>query len=100
MAVYVDTLTACQSTRAWPFIYYCHMVADTQLELDVMAKRLGLRREWFQWRPGKLPHYDLTASKRKQALKLGAREISGRDLVARFMRVRSEIDGSQGGQQE
>jgi hypothetical protein len=100
MAVYVDRLMPCIPTDRWPYRFSCHLVADGDVELDAFARRLGLRREWFQGHRGKLNHYDLTASKRKQALKVGAQEISGRDLVARFMRVRSDIDSSQGGKQE
>ena len=35
-----------------------HLVADTMWELHDFAKRIHLRREWFQ--PGRHPHYDLT----------------------------------------
>lgn len=38
------------------------MQADTPEELHTMAGRLGLRREWFQTKPGRPwhDHYDLT----------------------------------------
>lgn len=51
-----------------------HMQADTPEELHAFAARLGLKREWFQDRPGRpeRSHYDLTASKRDLALRLGA----------------------------
>ncbi len=51
------------------------MWADSIPELHQFAKRLGLRRAWFQPHP-RHPHYDLTPNKREQAIKLGAIEKS------------------------
>ena len=65
----------------WPFgrMVMCHMVADTERELDAMAFELMLRREWKQHDPDKKPgtvgalvHYDIPKSKRALAVKLGA----------------------------
>jgi hypothetical protein len=65
----------------WPFgrMVMCHMVADTEAELDEMAAKLGLRRGWKQGnrdrKPGTvgaLVHYDIAKSKRAQAIRLGA----------------------------
>lgn len=71
MAVYVDP-------AVWPFgrMMMCHMLADTVPELHEMARKLGLRRSWFQNRPGKTPHYDVCKSKRAEAIRLGAVEVS------------------------
>jgi hypothetical protein len=49
----------------------CHMTADTLEALHAMARRLGLKEEWFQSK-SRLPHYDLTTGKREAALKAGA----------------------------
>jgi hypothetical protein len=51
-----------------------HLQADTTDELHAFAERLGLRREWFQSRPGRPEndHYDLTQAGRARALELGA----------------------------
>jgi hypothetical protein len=58
---------------------WCHMTSDTsEEELHEFAKKLGLRREWFQG-----DHYDLTEGKRAQALKLGAEEVTGEELFRR-----------------
>jgi hypothetical protein len=46
-------------------------------ELHAMAQRLGLKRAWFQDKPG-TPHYDLTPTKRTQAIKLGAQATSSK----------------------
>lgn len=51
----------------------CHMtthVGGDVAELHAFAEKLGLKREWFQ--PGSTPHYDLTAGRRADALRLGA----------------------------
>ena len=52
-----------------------HMQADTLEELHAMADRLGLRRAWFQTKPGKPwhDHYDLTRQLREQAIPAGRR---------------------------
>lgn len=57
----------------------CHLMTDGPIEiLHAFAHRLGLQREWFQDHPLH-PHYDLTASKRRQALKLGAVFVPARE---------------------
>lgn len=72
---------------------WSHLIADSQEELHAFAARLGLRRAWFQEptvngkfkavpgsRAAENWHYDVTASKRTLALKLGAVAVSWRDL--------------------
>src|ERR1700749_5064143 len=51
-----------------------HLQADTSDELHEFATRLGLRREWFQCKPGRPEndHYDLGRKGRERALELGA----------------------------
>lgn len=71
----------------WPgprgYNEWCHMVSTNNLvELHEFAERLGLKREWFQDK--RMPHYDLTASKRRLAVKLGAKEVSARELQMCF----------------
>ena len=84
MSVYVDPLHYTRPTKRWRYDKACHLMADTQEELHAFAARLGLRRSWFaashRW-----PHYDLTANKRQQALRLGALEVSGQTLLRHFM---------------
>jgi hypothetical protein len=67
-----------------------HMQADTVEELHGMAGRLGLKRSWFQSRPGKPwhDHYDLTESKRTEAVGLGAVPIGWREAAQRNRKVR------------
>jgi len=68
--VYVDDMNA-PATVGRLHSIWCHMYADTDAELHAMARRIGLRRSWFQYSQH-LPHYDVTAQKRVQALKAGA----------------------------
>lgn len=75
---------------------WSHLFADTEDELHEFASRLGLRRSWFQdptktgkplkAAPGSRAaqnwHYDVTEGKRRQAVALGAVEVSSREAVA------------------
>ena len=62
---------------------WCHMFSDSDDldELHAMARKIGLRRGWFQ--PHKsLPHYDLRPSKRTLAIENGAEEATRRQVGA------------------
>ena len=77
MPVYVDQAT-------WPYRgkLYCHMVADTLDELHTFAALLGVKRAWFSNKRGRNhPHYDLSATKREEAITLGAIAVTSSDLV-------------------
>lgn len=65
------------------------MYADSLAELHAMAKLIGMKRDWFQDRPG-LPHYDLVPARRILALKFGAVEQSARQMVAFMNGARNE----------
>ena len=78
MAVYVDNYQA-----AWKGMKMSHMMADTLDELHEMADKIGLKREWFQ--EHSQPHYDVSESKRQEAIVNGAIEMSARELVIHFM---------------
>jgi hypothetical protein len=79
-----------------------HMQADTLEELHAMADRLGLRRSWFQSKPGKPwhDHYDLTVAKRDQALRLGAIPVSAREAARRNRKARLAHKGAGGSEDE
>lgn len=79
MAVYVDDAIWPWRGRRW-----CHLVADSEEELHAFGARLGLRRSWFQQRPGRpwQDHYDLHEVAREVAIALGAQPISGREMAA------------------
>lgn len=62
----------------WPYgrMIMCHMIADTEEELDAMATKLGVRR-WKQESDrdrgiAALTHYDIAKSKRAEAIRYGA----------------------------
>ena len=80
MSVYVDPLM----NHGWKLGPSCHLYADRLRELHEFAASIGLKRVWFQEHP-RLPHYDLTAGKRAQAVAKGAREV-GREHVVEQMR--------------
>lgn len=79
MAVWVDPLR----DWGWRLGPSCHLMADTtKEELHAFAALIGLKRSWFQPHP-RLWHYDLTASRRREAVRLGALELSSREAVLR-----------------
>ena len=96
MAVYVDDASIPASVRNGSRTHtstWCHLTADTQEELHAFAAQLGLKRSYFQpgtpigGKPSPFWHYDLTAGKRAQAVRLGAVEVGYRDMPA-LMRAR------------
>lgn len=85
MTVYVDNLGPTTPTKRWPYRQSCHMTADTHDELIEMAKRLRLNRDWLQHPGGRLEHFDLTASKRREAVRLGAVQETRREAAHRIL---------------
>jgi hypothetical protein len=90
MTVYVDNaripVTVGRVRGRWS-----HLTADRPEELHQFASLIGLRRAWFQarCRYGKCPerdgacrhfHYDVTESRRDQAIAHGAQAIDIREL--------------------
>lgn len=94
MAVYVDPLASC---RAWGREYrtVSHMIADTRAELHALAHRIGLRGAWFQG-GASTPHYDLTASKRIQAVDRGAVELTAKEMAAKCGELRKKPEPTKG----
>jgi Protein of unknown function (DUF4031) len=72
LSVYIDNAFAVGDWGRWSG--GGHLQADTVEELHAFADRLGLRREWFQSKPGRPEndHYDLGGKGRARALELGA----------------------------
>jgi hypothetical protein len=81
VTVYVDPVITWGTSPTWKHRSSCHMFADTEEELHALARRIGLQRSWHQDRPG-FSHYDLTATKRREALRAGAVEVSRDEMVA------------------
>ncbi len=90
--VYVDEIR--EYATPLPYKQWCHMATDGDIEtLHAMATQLGLKQEWFQDK-AKYPHYDLTPSKREQAIRLGAVPVTGRVLLEKCWPARRSVDGS------
>ena len=81
MSVYLD-----KARNRFGRMVMCHMIADTLDELHEMAAAIGMRREWFQ--PLSFPHYEVSLSRRRIAVSLGAVELDRREFVAVMRRVR------------
>jgi hypothetical protein len=79
--VFIDQNMPCLPNRNWRWATVCHLTSDDLHDLHAFARKLGLKRQWFQWKPKGCPHYDLTPSKREQALTLGAIELDRFDFV-------------------
>ena len=78
MSVYVDNL------REYPYkvkghFKWCHLVADSFSELVGFSQKLGLSYSWLQ--NENYPHFDLTEGMRIKAVKMGAIEITDKELV-------------------
>lgn len=79
MTVYVDELRTPPVNAPATFRragFFCHMMADTDEELEAMATRIGLRKGWRHE-----DHYDLTWMRRIRAVRCGAVEVTARELV-------------------
>jgi hypothetical protein len=91
MAVYVDDAFVEGEWGKWTG--GGHMQADTAEELHAFAASIGLKRGWFQARPGRpdRDHYDVTASKRDAAILAGAIPEAVEDGTARRRAIRGAI---------
>src|SRR5690349_13459638 len=80
MAVYVDDMHTTPmgefKTPRGRVYKMCHMVADTTEELLAMADKLGLQRRWIQKAGTHHEHFDIAMTKRAEAVKAGAVEIT------------------------
>lgn len=91
MTVYVDALVAHPPPKNGATRHagakhghrWCHLFTDSAdlSELHALAARIGMKRSWFQGKPGKMPHYDLVPTRRAAALRAGATEASREKLV-------------------
>ena len=75
MSIYVDS-----ASIPYGRMKMCHLMADSHEELTDMATTLGLSAHiQHAGQPGE--HLDVSLSKRRQAIKLGALPVRSRDLV-------------------
>jgi Protein of unknown function (DUF4031) len=80
VTVYVDDFRVPARVGQLTARGWSHLTADTKDELHAFAACLGLKREWFQDKPGGAWHYDVTESKRRAALRLGVVEVPWREF--------------------
>lgn len=80
MAVYVD-----EAKHPFGRMIMCHMMADTHEELLAMADKLGLNRRHLQKKGTIYEHFDLSKGYRAKAVKLGAVEVTSKELVQRMI---------------
>ncbi|NIL59658.1 DUF4031 domain-containing protein [Salinispora arenicola] len=90
MTVYVDDFR--RSARVGRISgRWSHLTADTVQELHEFAAKLGLHRDWFQTCKQKCApegracphwHYDVVDVKRGEAIRLGAKAITWREMGA------------------
>ncbi len=72
--IMVDELSPCPNAKDVCFRKggACHLTVHGSIDaLHAFAKRIGMKRIWFQDHP-RHPHYDLTAKRRAVALEYGA----------------------------
>jgi hypothetical protein len=76
VSIYVDDMKA-----EYGRMIMCHMIADTREELERMAVTIGVRIKWLQKAGTSEEHYDICLSKKKIAIKNGAKELTSREFV-------------------
>lgn len=86
MSVYVDDMRAPLGRMRM-----CHMIADSSDELHAMAGKIGVARRWIQHEGTPDEHYDICLSMRARAVRLGAVEVTRRELAAKCIARRAEI---------
>lgn len=98
MAVYVDPLTQyyIRPGSRWRYGRSCHLVADTDEELRAFATALlGMKGTWYQPGPS-FGHFDLTARRRDDAIRLGAIPLTRREMGAWMLRKKGWERGPDG----
>lgn len=79
MSVYVGPLRNHHPLSRRRITRTAHLLADSDSELERMAQRIGLRKDW---RHG--DHYDVSHAKRELAIRAGAIQATDRELVELF----------------
>lgn len=91
MTVYADDAFCSDDPDGWGmWTGGGHLQADSLDELHAFAASIGLRRSWFQTRPGRPwnDHYDLTRTRRDAAILAGAIPEAVEDGSARRRAIR------------
>lgn len=77
MAIFID------HPRKYPWRegVWSHLWTDGPIEeLHAFARRIGMKRSWFQDRP-RWPHYDLTGHMPDRAIRAGAKLVTIREYM-------------------
>jgi len=91
--IMVDELQRWPNARRPFHMGSCHLTTDGPIEeLHEFAKRIGMKRKWFQ-EHRLAPHYDLVPARREHALKLGAVFVSAREQ-ARSRQAKRAVDAT------
>ena len=92
MSVYVDDAFCSDDPNGWgKWTGGGHLQADMLDELHAFAASIGLKRQWFQSRPGRPwnDHYDCTRRRRDAAILAGAIPEAVEDGTARRRALRN-----------
>ena len=84
MAVYIDN-----ANIRYGRMVMSHMIADSTIELLSMADLIGLKREWIQNAGTPKEHFDVSVSRRRFAIRMGAVPITQRRLAQMIAERRS-----------
>ncbi len=84
MAIYVDN-----AKHPFGRMLMSHMMADTTEELVAMGLKIGLHAKWLQHVGIYKEHFDVCQTKRAEAIKLGAVEVTPR-FLGELMRKRRQ----------
>lgn len=91
MAVYIDNMFEIPLGE-FGRMKMSHMIADTHDELMAMAKRIGVKTKWIQYKGTYNEHFDVCMSMRARAVCFGAIEITYFDY-ARMVNERRDGKG-------
>lgn len=83
MTVYVDN-----AMIPYRGMLMSHMISDTTEELRAMSQRIDVSWRWVQYAGTPKEHMDICASKRQQAIKAGAVEVTSRAIAEMIRRRR------------
>lgn len=78
--VYVDDME-----RPYRGMKMSHMIADSRSELIKMAEEISLPLKFIQKEGTRKEHFDICKSFKKRAIKLGAVEITKRELTQKII---------------
>lgn len=85
--VYVDDMRA-----DYGRMVMFHMIADTREELYDMANRIGVHFAWIQSLGTYREHFDICQSRKERALRLGAVQVTQRELMEKIIARKSPAE--------